>query len=218
MKILARLALTVSLARLFAGCGSSQPQITVPSGPSEIIVRPGQSIQTAVDRAQPGDTIIVEPDVYGEAGRACVFNPNQTCAVSVIKDAISLIGRAGTKPVVLTNAGGLSNGIEVGISTDCAGRHIQQSRVAGFVVRCFNVSGIVISCVDRWQLHDDRAINDGLYGLYASFAADGHIDDSTVIGAARAGIDVGLSHDVHVDDNISHDNVMGFEIREDNGR
>src|SRR6476619_1129867 len=34
-------------------------------------VRPGQSIQRAVERAEPGDTVIVEPGRYREAGSRC---------------------------------------------------------------------------------------------------------------------------------------------------
>jgi hypothetical protein len=44
-----------------------------------IIVRPGQSIQAAVDAASPGDTILVEPGSYAEPGISCPANPTLMC-------------------------------------------------------------------------------------------------------------------------------------------
>src|SRR5215472_1400565 len=84
-----------------------------PSGAATtIMVRPGQSIQAAVDAAAPGDTILVEPGSYAGAGVACPANPAQTCGVAIAKDGISLIGLAhGRRQVVLVNPGGQDVGI-----------------------------------------------------------------------------------------------------------
>jgi hypothetical protein len=179
-----------------------------------IVVRPGQSIQAAVDRAQPGDTIAVEPGTYREAGRACPFDRSQTCAVSITKDAIALVGRGGKQRVTLLNAKGLSNGIAVGSSQDCSSHQIRGSRIVGFLVKGFSGSGIALRCVDDWELAYDSAINDARYGFDASFASDGRLHDSVAEQAARAGIHVALSHDVEVDHNVAHANVIGFDFRE----
>jgi hypothetical protein len=158
---------------------------------------------------------LVEPGVYRESGRACAFDPNQTCAISIAKDGISLIGRGATSPEILANAGSLSNGIAVGAPAPCNGRRIDGSRITGFVVQGFHASGIVVSCTERWELSNVRATDNRLYGVYATFAGSGKIEDSTAVGAARAGIHVGMSSDVRMDRNVAHDNVMGFEVRED---
>ena len=47
-----------------------------------IVVRSGQSIQAAVDRASPGDRILVHPGTYHEAGRACPTDAGSSCAGS----------------------------------------------------------------------------------------------------------------------------------------
>ena len=72
-----------------------------------IIVKPGQSIQAAIDRAAPGTTIRVKPGVYRE-----VQNP--TNGLNIPKSGIRLIGQpTEKKPVVLENAGDQRNGIVV---------------------------------------------------------------------------------------------------------
>jgi nitrous oxidase accessory protein NosD len=201
------------------GCTGSQP-IALPAAiramhdDRRIVVRPGQSIQAAVDRAIPGETIVVEPGTYREAGRACPFDTNQTCAVSVTKAAIALEGLGGKTPVVLEGSGGITNGIAVGGSNACGAHRLEGSRVTGFTVRGFSGSGISLRCVDDWELAYDAALGDGLYGFETSFSSDGRLHDDVAAGAARAGIHVGLSHGVRVDHDVAHDNVMGFEVRE----
>jgi hypothetical protein len=204
---------------LVSGCAGAQPAgtpATMPSVPAErrIVVRPGQSIASAVDRAQPGDTILVEPGTYREAGRPCPFDAKQRCAVSVAKDAISLIALGAKTQVVVESSGRLSDGIAVGASSDCAAQRLHRSRVLGFVIRGFSRAGFALRCVDGWELGYDVATNDGLYGFDADSSNGGRLHDSVATGAARAGVHVGTSEDVRVDHDVAHDNVMGFEIRE----
>jgi parallel beta-helix repeat protein len=180
-----------------------------------ISVKPGGSIQEAVDRAQSGDAVVIEPGEYHEAGRPCAFNSNQTCAVSVIKDAVSLIGNSQSAPVILDNPTGLTNGIGIGKSPACesgSAHHIEGNRVIGLTVRGFKGSGIVVSCADDWELASNNTANDILYGLYPVYAGKGRAHDNVASGATDTGIYVGLSHDVRVDHNTVYDNVSGFEL------
>jgi parallel beta-helix repeat protein len=195
---------------ILADCTQALPNA---SSGDTIVVQPGQSIQAAVDHALTGATIVVEPGTYHETGRACPFDANQTCAVSITKDAITLIASA-SRRVVLENQTEVTNGIAVGTASNCATPAIRGSRIAGFVVTGFAGSGIVVSCVDDWNLSDVSAIGDKLYGFYASFVAHGRLDDSVAEGAAHAGIHIGLSHEVRVDHNVVEENVIGLEVRE----
>jgi parallel beta-helix repeat protein len=116
---------------------------------------------------------------------------------------------------VLENANGLTNGIGVGKSYACkpdSAHHVRGSRVIGFTVKGFAGSGIVLSCVDNWELAYNTTSKNVLYGLYPVFSGFGRMHDNVATGATDTGIYVGLSHDVRVDHNVASDNVAGFEL------
>src|SRR6476620_11025839 len=80
----------------------------------ETRVRAGQSIQSAVDQAQLGDRVVVEPGTYHEVGRPCPSAPSVMCAVSITRSGVALEGRPRDgSAVILANAGGQDAGIEV---------------------------------------------------------------------------------------------------------
>ena len=49
------------------GIALSVPVAAAAAGGTTIVVNPGQSIQAAVNTAQPGDTVLVKPGVYHQA-------------------------------------------------------------------------------------------------------------------------------------------------------
>jgi hypothetical protein len=61
-----RKLLTAGFALGF-GIALSVPAAAAATGGSTIVVHPGQSIQAAVNHAQPGDTVLVKPGVYHQA-------------------------------------------------------------------------------------------------------------------------------------------------------
>ena len=68
-----------------------------------------------MDRAKPGDRILVGPGVYREEGKPCPAISAQTCAVAIQKNGIKLIGVPRKRhPVVLRARHGQDAGIEVG--------------------------------------------------------------------------------------------------------
>src|SRR5215831_5818761 len=117
-----------------------------------LVVHPGESIQAAVDGANPGDTIAVEPGTYREPGRPCPTDSTHRCAVVVSKDNLRLNGLAQDgRPVVLENAGGQDQGIAIA-KQGAAGpaclsdrrQRIQGSTVEGLTVNHFAGEGIAL--------------------------------------------------------------------------
>ena len=188
-------------------------------------VHPGQSIQDAVDRADPGDTIVVDPGTYQEQGSPCPTDPTHTCGVVIAKDDLRLIGEGTPRhPVVLLNPGGQDQGISIAVrgatGPACLSERSQRihgATVQGFTVNNFDGDGIALFCVDDFVVRDCSANGNMEYGIFPSHSGPGRVTESTATGANDTGIYVGVSHDVRVDHNRAHGNVSGFEIENSSG-
>ena len=187
------------------------------AGALTINVTPGQSIQAAVDQAQPGDTVSIAPGTYTEAGRPCPSEPDHTCAVVVTKDDISIVGRSTNPPVVLQAGVGQDQGIAVGKSADPScltddSLQVNGSLIQRLTVKGFQDDGVFLFCVDGFRVTETRTVDNLEYGIFPSHSFNGRVDHSFASGANDTGIYIGQSHDVLIDANLATDNVSGFEI------
>ena len=190
----------------------------LPAQAKTIHVHKGQSIQAAVDRAKPGDRILVAPGTYREDGKQCPAASAQTCAVAIQKDGIKLIGVARKKhPVILKARDGQDAGIEVGRARegDCladASQRIHGSLIRGMTVRGFDDFGVFLLCVDHWRISRVRAVDNGEYGTFPSHTVNGRLDHSFASGSNDTGHYIGQSTRARVDHNVAKGNVSGFEL------
>ena len=186
----------------------------------DITVQFGQSIQAAVDLASPGDRILVQPGTYHEPGRPCPTDSTKVCAVVVSKNNISLVAEPRPRrPVILENPGNQTQGIAFGrpgvSPTQCrsdVSKRIKGAQVSGFIVRNFSDTGIFLFCVEGFTVSSNSTVDNKIYGIFPVLSSDGLITGNVASGAHDTGIYIGQSHDVHVTENIAHDNVSGFEV------
>ncbi len=175
------------VARLNVGLGRK----VVPTR-GEFVVEPGQSIQDAIDRAAPGSVIRVQPGEYYES-------------ITVDVDKITLIGGDGTPATrpALDGHGVHSDAVIV------SGRDFTMSN---FEVRHYVGNGVVAQETTNFTLKDSKFEDTGLYGVYPVRSSFVKIQRVEVIGARDAGIYVGQSKGIVVEDCVAHGNVTGIEI------
>lgn len=196
-----------------------------------IVVRPGQSIQAAIDRADHGTTIYVLAGTYRELA-------DPVNGLEINKSGLRLIGQTTKKKrVVLQNAGNQRNGIVVvpPERNDCMGCHESMAPpfklrpgvesgpmnadpvVYGFEIRGFTIDGFVnnglfTERVDGFKIIDVESRGNRNYGIFPTLSKNGLITHSRASGSDDSGIWVETSENVQVVHNQVSGNVNGFEV------
>lgn len=156
-----------------------------------ITVNPGETIQAAVDEAQPGDTIRVLPGVYAEE-------------VLVQTESLTLEGVVdGDQRAVLDGQGKFATGI-TGV-----GDYIT---ITGFKIINYTSNGAQTQGVTQSIFRDVIADKTGDYGIFPILSTDVLIEDCVTIGTVDTGIYVGQSTQIVVRNNEAYANVSGIEI------
>jgi nitrous oxidase accessory protein NosD len=207
------------MAAFATGLGAA---LTVASGASAsvsktIVVGPGQSIQAAVDRANPGDTILVKAGVYHET-------------VQIRKDGITLRGsgdfRGGTVleppktfPKTFCNTSFGPTGVcVVGKRVTKNGQVITpvtHDTVTALLVTGFPASGVFGYGTDNLTVTRVTAVNDGEYGISRFESTDSVFANDTAIGNDEAGFYIGDSPLAYsaVRNSRASGNLFGIFIR-----
>ncbi len=176
--------------------GAKRPAVAAPSlqpaarNGKVISVKPGESIQEAVRRAQPGDTVQVMPGTYFET---VYIDKDDIALVGVIHggDWPTLDGQKTRNDAVLYSGNGIR--VENLKFTHYKGNAIMGQAGNNFVIR------------HNWIL------DSGVYGIFPEFAQNGLIEYNTLSGIEDAAIYVGMCDNIQVSHNEVHGNVAGIE-------
>jgi parallel beta-helix repeat protein len=190
----ARPASTNAIRHSYRPCLEGLEERVALSNVPTLVVQPGQSIQAAVDAAPAtGAVIDIEPGRYLES-------------LVIAKPGIQLVGLTDKSGhgVVLQNPGGQATGITV---TSAAHNFVLRD----ITVAKFDQNGVTLD-VNGFVLSHVTAANDGDYGLFPEFSANGLIEYCTVSGNSDTGIYVGQSNDVVIAHNTTFANVNGIEV------
>ncbi len=156
-----------------------------------VVVNDGESIQAAVQNAEPGTTIRVMPGTYKET-------------VYIDKDGIRLIGVIKeSNRAVLDGEGKLNDAILY------SGNNIV---VENFTIMRYKGNGIMSQAGNNWEIRNNIIIDTGVYGIFPQLGKNGVVEHNVVSGIEDAAIYVGMSDNIHVAHNDVFDSVAGIEI------
>lgn len=155
---------------------------------SVITVRPGSSIQAAVDMASAGAVIKILPGTYKEK-------------IIVDKPGISLIGEGS---VTLENPGSIDTGIVVRDYSN--GFVLRNVTIQGFKERAVQMTG-----VDGFTFSHITINNSGEFGIFVNYSTNGVIEHCEGIGQDETSVFVKQSNHVLITENKMHGNVIGLE-------
>ena len=187
--------------------GSSNETIAA-RAPQTLTVRAGESIQAAVNRARPGDTIEVMPGIYREEVKIDI--DNITLRGREVESQGSDLSRnlsgahqpPPTRPV-LEGDGKLSDGV---IATG------SNFVIENFDLQNYVANGVVTQHARNVTFRNLKIDHTGLYGLYPVSCTGVTIEKCVATGIADAALYVGQSRDIVVRDSEAYGNVTGIEI------
>jgi cytochrome c peroxidase len=172
------------------------PDPTGERAPQTITVKPGESIQSAVARARPGDTIEVMPGIYNEEVTVDINN-------ITLRGVKASESNAQAARPVLDGKNTLSDGV---IATG------DNFVIEGFEVRDYVANGVVVQNARGPVMRDLVVDHTGLYGTYPVSCTGVTIERVRATRIADAAIYVGQSRDIVVRDCEAHHSVTGIEI------
>ncbi|MFE9814372.1 nitrous oxide reductase family maturation protein NosD [Streptomyces sp. NPDC005773] len=193
--------------------------VLAPSGPAAAagghVVRPGESIQAAVDAAQPGDTIVVRPGTYRES--VLITTPGLTLRGSGDRTVIKPGASAARTENACAKAG---NGICV---LGTAQNTVDDVSIRSLTVSGFTRSGIWASWTDRLEVRSVTSASNGVWGIAQQRSTRSDLRHNTARSNGDAGIFVANSVDeeggatdtggTRVRGNTLTDNRIGFTAR-----
>ncbi len=189
--------------------------LSAPAFADVIKVRPGQSIQAAIDKADPGDKVKLKPGTYHEN-------------VQILKNDIELQGSGkwnttivpSTTPTPVCGAGEPGpDAVTQGICVANADEQfnvksiVQDTEISDLAVKGFDGAGIFFFGANGQKVHDVIVADNHEYGIAAFNSSNGRYEQNAAARNGEAGIYLGDSPNAHsrVRGNTSWDNE-GFGI------
>jgi len=184
--------------------------VVSPATATTRVVTPGHSIQKAIDKSKPGDTVLVEDGRYAQSLQLDTDNVTLRAEERVelrqpSKVPDTVCNRFAEKPSQVVGI------CVVGQIAQPAGgppevvRPVTRVRIAGFTVRGFGGDGVFIFGGRKTLLKRMRLVDNGGYGAFANTSSGTRFIDNEVLDNGAPGLYVGDSPKANavVRDNVS---------------
>jgi len=165
-----------------------------------ITVRPGESIQHAVDIAKSGDTVKVLSGDYSE--------PNSGVAAVRITKPLKLTASG---QVRILASGGQPNGILVEPANE-GDPDVDGIEIKGFTVEGFTNNGIWLAHVNHFNIENNVSINNLENGIWPTLSANGQVKKNVAYGSLDSALWVEASENVRIINNDLHHSPTGLEV------
>ncbi len=186
MKRLLRLSVVGALVAA-GGIGAT----TAPANAaSTIVVGPGQSIQHAVNRAHPGDTILIKPGHYQQS--VLVYKSHLR-----IKGSGASLGGTVIEPAGKPSGGCARNGAGICVF-DPSGGTVVGTTIDSLLVRNFAADGIIAFNARGLLVQNVVARDNGEYGIARFNTSGGALINNVATGSGEAGLYIGDSPNANV--------------------
>ena len=208
----------MNLRQICATLGAAAFMVAASANATVHRVFPGESIQSAIDAAAPGDTILVEPGTYQSAA-------GSKYGLRITTDNLRLIGKVNKGKGEAGKVRILHNGSqETGVYAAPAGCEYRDEEgtcqkpdlkgfyIRGFTVEGFPVNGIQTRWVDGFEFVQNESVNNRNNGIYPTLSANGLVQNNVSYGSLDTAMWVAGSENVRVIGNEVHTSTIGFEI------
>ena len=201
-------------AILAAGVGAAFLGVAAPAYAASHTVHPGESIQAAIDAAQPGDSIKVRAGTYHE--NLYVSKDNIELEGAGAGQTILLPPEVATPSPCVGDDGSIFGAVCVGLGED----PVEGFELEGFTIEGFANGAFLVNTV-KAEVENNVFANNEEYGAFYNDSTGGRFHDNVAYGSHEAGLYFGDSGnaDARIEDNEVYDNAFGILIRDAaNGR
>lgn len=182
-----------------------------------ITVKPGQSIQAAVNGAKAGDTVKVLSGDYVLASSQLELDADwgqKRCAAVLIHKPITLMA-SGQVRIVAPQSQVPTEGCQVldGIVAEgTADKSVDGVEIKGFTVQGFTNNGIKLRYVKNFNIENNVSIDNLENGIWPTLSANGQVKKNVAYGSVDSALWIEASQNVRVFNNDLSTSPTGLEV------